>query len=476
MKAFTSKIRRPNLFSKLPILVLALLFITFSCSNEDAEIIDIEAQGPSIVEVLATYNQADGTSAKVASSKYSDTEPTFEILSVALAKTKLASTVSRNRLTVFAPTDKAFEAIGLNKKNIANVPGIVEILLYHVVGEPALSTQLVSGPVPTVQGANVIVNVDGDNVLINNSIVTIADIKARNGVIHAIDNVLSIPTLNLVDLAISLNPEFSVLVEAVTKAGLGATLAEGGPFTVFAPTNQAFIDFLGVADVDAATSVVKSLSPEDLIPILLYHVLDGYAFSNQLSNGFVPTLNAAAVNVNLDMAPMVYINESKVIAANVQATNGVVHGIDKVLLPPTMNLVEKASSFAPEFSVLLAAATKAGLAGVLMGDGPYEQLTVFAPTNQAFIDFLGVADVDAAIATVNTLSAEALAPILLYHVVEGRVYSSDLSSGSVTTLNGDFNLDLSTFKINNKVNLVPTLLNVQATNGVIHVIDAVITP
>ena len=176
------------------------------------------------------------------------------------------------------------------------------------------------------------------------------------------------------------------------------------------------------------------------------------------------------------MAPEVYVNDSKVLATDVQATNGLIHVIDKVLLPPTLNLVETAASYDNEFTVLLAAATKAGLADVLMGNGPYAQLTVFAPTDQAFINFLGVANAEEAIAAIDTLTADDLAPILLYHVVEGRVYSSDLASGPVTTLNGDFNLDLSDLSINGSVNLVPELLNVQATNGVIHVINGVLTP
>ena len=471
MKTTNVKAKVPSRFLRFTLLSFSLLLLNFSCSNEDAEMLEPQNMEPNIVEVLESYNRTTAAQ-KSSDDKYSDSEPTFEILSVALAKTKLASTVSRNRLTVFAPTDKAFEAIGLNKKNIADVPGIVDILLYHVVGQPVYSSDLSSGPVETVQGTDVIVNVDGDNVLVNNAIVTIADIKARNGVIHVLDSVLSIPSLNLVELALSQDPEFSILVEAVTKAGLGAVLAEGGPFTVFAPTNQAFIDLLEATPFTSLEDV-----PMDLLKqILLYHVVDGYAFSNQLANGFVPTLNGAAVQVNLDMAPMVYINDSNVIIPNVQATNGVVHAIDKVLMPPTMNLVELASSFDPEFSLLLQAATTAGLAGVLSGDGPYEQLTVFAPTNAAFLNLLGLTDIEEAKAVISGLDVTTLTNILLYHVVEGRVYSSDLSSGAVSTLNGDFDLDLGTLTIDDNASLVPSLLNVQATNGVIHVIDAVLMP
>ncbi|GAA4281679.1 fasciclin domain-containing protein [Gaetbulibacter aestuarii] len=465
--------------------MISLLLFTFSCSEEPVNNAPVNEQEPSIVETLASFN---ATAKHGKSKSYSDDEddadddnysedgPTFEILSLALAKTKLASVVSKNRLTVFAPTDEAFMAAGITKQNVADIPNIKNILLYHVLPQTVFSYDLSSGPVTTVEGTDVVVNVSDMGVMVNDAQVTMADIEARNGVIHVINKVLTLPSGNLVETALSQAPEFSVLVHAVQKAGLVETLANGGPFTVFAPTNQAFIDFLGVTDADEAMATIDGLDADTVGSILLYHVLPGYVFSFQLSNGFATTANGAAVNVNLDMAPKVYINDSEVIGANVQATNGLIHVIDKVLVPPTLNLVDTAASYDPEFSVLLAAATKAGLVDVLKGEGPYPQLTVFAPTNQAFIDLLEVADADEAIAAIDGLPVEAVQSILLYHVVEGRVYSSDLMSGPVTTLNGDFNLDLGTLTINGSVQLVPELLNVQATNGVIHVINGVLTP
>ena len=470
MKTQLVKTRRPNLF-KLPILVFALALFTFSCSNEDAEVLEIEAEGTSIVELLESYNLGGATS-KSSNSKSSDYEPTFEVLSKALARTKLASTVSRNRLTVFAPTDKAFAELGLTTKNITTVDNLAEILLYHVVGMPVYSNDLMNGPVETVNGNVVNVNLE-NGVMINDANVTIADLKARNGVIHVIDSVLFPPTMSIAGIA-DTNDNFSILYDAVAKAGLGGTLTTGGPFTVFAPTNQAFIDLLEASeDFNSLDDI-----PVDLLKqILLYHVVNGYVFSNQLSDGFVPTLNGAAVQV--DLASGVMINDADVIAANVQATNGVIHGINKVLMPPTMNLVGTASSFAPEFSVLIAAATKAGLAGVLSGDGPYEQLTVFAPTNQAFLNFLDASEDYDSLDDFDTEEDIALlTSILLYHVAEGRIYSSDLSDGPVNTLGGSF--DLSGLGITTSsmgtANLDPSLLNVQATNGVIHVLDAVLMP
>ncbi|MFH6767311.1 fasciclin domain-containing protein [Gaetbulibacter aquiaggeris] len=461
-------------FLKLPTLLLFVLSLfTISCNTEDTDIIETTGLQPTIVEVLEAFgSESTVTDAEFGKSKVK--KPTFKTLNVALAQTGLAGTVSSKRLTVFAPTDAAFAKYGLNQKNIVSELGVetlTSILLYHVVSGTIFSGDLpVNGFVPTLNGAFVEVNVNS-GVTINNATVIIADREARNGVIHAIDDVLFPPTNNLVALASSFDPEFSVLLAAATNAGLADTLAKNGPYTVFAPTNQAFMDFFKVASVEAAIDVVNGLTAEDLAPILLYHVVDGVVFSTNLSNGFVPTLNGAAVNVTLDSGVM--INDANVIGANVQATNGVVHVIDKVLLPPSSNLVDLASSFDPEFSVLLAAATKAGLADTLTNDGPF---TVFAPTNQAFMDFFKVASVEAAIDAVNGLTAEDLAPILLYHVVAGRVYSSDLSSGPVTTLYGSFDLNLDTLTIDDNAMLVPGLLNVQATNGVIHVIDSVLIP
>ncbi|TWO33065.1 fasciclin domain-containing protein [Seonamhaeicola sediminis] len=448
-----------------------LFFVIFSCSNEEVDNINSNLDLPNIVEVLQNYSTEQGISEKI-SNKDGYDEPTFDVLSKALARTKLASTVSRNRLTVFAPTDKAFAALGITTKNVTEVENLADILLYHAVGMPVYSNQLENGPVPTVNGADVIINID-NGVLVNNAMVTMADLKARNGVIHVIDSVLFPPSMTTAEIA-STNPDFSVLLEAAVHAGLAGGLTDDIPETVFAPTNKAFMDFLGVMDEATAISTIQSLDPMVVGDILKYHIVGGYVFSNQLSNGFVPTANGAAVEVDLSMGVM--INDANVVMPNVQSTNGVIHVIDKVLSPPTMNLVETASSFTPEFSLLLEAATSAGLAGVLMGEGPYDQLTVFAPTNQAFLNFLNLTDIEEAKTVIQGLDTTLLTNILLYHVVEGRVYSSDLSSGPVTTLNGTFNLDLGNLTIDGNAMLKPSLLNVQATNGVIHVIDAVLVP
>jgi transforming growth factor-beta-induced protein len=169
----------------------------------------------------------------------------------------------------------------------------------------------------------------------------------------------------------------------------------------------------------------------------------------------------------------VKINNAMVTRADIKSNNGIIHAIDQVILPPTENLVGLAQSLDPEFSLLIAAVTKANLGGVLSEGGVF---TVFAPTNNAFLALLE----ELKLSSLDDIPMGLLTEVLLYHVVEGRVYSSDLENGSVTTLNGTFNINLNNLKItdsnNREASLIPSLLNVQATNGVVHVIDKVILP
>jgi transforming growth factor-beta-induced protein len=268
-------------------------------------------------------------------------------------------------------------------------------------------------------------------------------------------------------------PTFFNLTIALVKTNLLSTVARN-QLTVLAPSDEAFEKLFKELGVRG----IRDLSAEQLKPILLYHVIQGKVFSSQLKPGFVPTLNGAAVEVKLDGGVM--FNDANVVFANIRALNGVIHVIDKVLLPPTENLVEKALSYDPEFSILVQAVIAANLADVLATGGPF---TVFAPTNAAFVALLGELGYESLNALVDAIGLDGLTKVLLYHVVDGRVYSSDLPAGplSVKTLSGDsFTVDASMLKITDlngrDAGLIPSLLNVQATNGVIHVIDRVILP
>lgn len=261
-------------------------------------------------------------------------------------------------------------------------------------------------------------------------------------------------------------PRFNTLLTALFKTRLISTVAKS-ELTIFAPTDEAFAK-LGLNPRNIG-------SVPNLKEILLYHVVSGRVYSKDLKNGFTATLNGAAVEVKLEDGVM--INNADVIYANIRAFNGVIHVIDEVLLPPTKNIVELAQSFAPEFSILVDAVVKAGLAETLT-KGSY---TVFAPTNAAFVKLLEERKVSSLEDLIKKIGIDGLKNVLLYHVVGGRVYSSDLVSGPVKAANGSsFNVNVSNLTItdaNLRVSsLVPSLLNVQATNGVIHVIDRVILP
>jgi transforming growth factor-beta-induced protein len=261
----------------------------------------------------------------------------------------------------------------------------------------------------------------------------------------------------------SADPQFSILVEALTKADLVTTLSMSGTYTVFAPTNAAFTALfsqLGVSGID-------QLSADALRPILLYHVLGTKAVSSGLSSGYVSTLSPAVggrfVSLKVDVASGVKLNSaSNVTAADIQASNGVIHVIDKVLLPPTVADLAVANS---SFTTLVSALSGAGLVPAL--SDPKATLTVFAPTNDAFAQLTSV--------------PEDLKPILLYHVLGSTVYASQVATGYAKTLSAYMTNPMDIYintasgvKINNSATVV--LADVVGTNGVIHVIDKVLLP
>ena len=255
------------------------------------------------------------------------------------------------------------------------------------------------------------------------------------------------------------------LVAALAHAGLVDTLSDAGPFTVFAPTDQAFTD----AGIDLANFNTDEAN-QTLVDILTYHVISGEVLSSALTDGMsVETLNGD--NVTIGVGDNVTVNDATVTLADVVSSNGVIHVIDKVLMPPedVPGDIPTIASSTGVHNVLVDAVIQAGLLTTLSGEGPF---TVFAPTDQAFID----AGIDLADFTGEDGIA-ALGNVLAYHVTMGTVLSSDLSDGQlVTTLNQQ----------QVRVGVTPggvivndasvTQADVIASNGVIHVIDKVLTP
>jgi uncharacterized surface protein with fasciclin (FAS1) repeats len=277
----------------------------------------------------------------------------------------------------------------------------------------------------------------------------------------------------------SSNADFSLLVEALTKADLATTLKGVGPYTVFAPTNSAFTAFLKTTPYTS----IKDVPKEALTQILLNHVVSGAVKSTDLKTGYIKTLAKGGASTTNTLS--MYVNTSsgvklngiaKVITPDIIATNGVIHVVDAVIGLPT--IVDHAVAN-PNFTTLVAALTynpASGFAGILSGTAS-SPFTVFAPTNDAFGAFLS----ETGFSGLAAIPANVLEKTLKYHVVAGaNVQSTQLTNDQV----------VSTFSGQNvTVKFTPTRLldvsgrncniiavDVQCSNGIIHVLDKVLLP
>ncbi len=265
---------------------------------------------------------------------------------------------------------------------------------------------------------------------------------------------------SIVDIAVE-DGRFTTLVAAVQAAGLAETLSGEGPFTVFAPTDDAFAA-LPAGTVDALLADIPALTD-----ILLYHVLEGKVMSSDVvALSSAKTIQGQYIDIKVEDGK-VMIDNAQVIITDIEAVNGVIHVIDAVILPETRDIVDIAVEDG-RFTTLVAAVQAAGLVDALKGEGP---LTVFAPTDDAFAA-LPAGTVEALLADIP-----ALTDILLYHVAEGKVMAADVVElSNVKTLQGqyaDIKVEDGKVMIDNAQVIIT---DIEASNGVIHVIDAVILP
>lgn len=287
------------------------------------------------------------------------------------------------------------------------------------------------------------------------------------------DNVAPTVTANIVQLA-QATPSLSILVEAVIAADLVGTLSAAGPYTVFAPNNDAF----GLLLTELKVSKAALLADKPLLTaVLTYHVLGAKVEKAGIPLGKAITPLQKSVFKIEAPAGVLTITDgrgrtSKILATDVQATNGVVHIIDRVILPANLDIVQTAQSLPTTFSLLVEAVIAAGLAPTLSGTGPF---TVFAPNDAAFTAALTELNITKAALFGNV---PLLAKILKYHVVNGRVLKADIPATPIPTVQGEtFTISLGTGAVITdqqlrKTNIIAT--DVFATNGVIHVIDRVI--
>jgi transforming growth factor-beta-induced protein len=408
-------------------------------------------------------------------------DPELTTLTTLITGLKLTRALSfHGPYTVFAPTDEAFleGLVSLGAEDGYLSAHLASTLLtYHVVHGIYSAADIVDGlELTTAQGEKIVFSFKGDIPQVNGEDIVATDILANNGIVHKIDSLLIPKSViapveqTIVDVALSNSDTFSTLVDFVVQADLVAPLSSTQGITVFAPTNDAF-----AALASAAPDVVANLQTKEwsthLQDVLLYHVLPVEVPSSAVTDGLATTaLNGEDLSFDVNGDGIFVNSNSAVVIADVGASNGVIHAIDSVLIPSWVSnsIVDRAVG-SPALTTLVDLVVGAGLAGTLSGAGPF---TVFAPTNDAFLEFLGN-DFDAA----GSLDIDFVASILKYHVVPGIYSAADIANGlSLTTVQGEdivFSLMGSTAMVNGETIVAADIL---ANNGIVHVIDGVLIP
>ncbi len=298
------------------------------------------ASAPLAVQAAPAKQAAKPTTTTTATAKSTIVETavaagSFKTLVAAVQAAGLVETLNgAGPFTVFAPTDEAFAKLPAGTLEMLlkpeNKAKLASILTYHVVPGAVKAADVVKlKTAGTVNGQRVDIKVDGGKVTVDGANVVTTDIACSNGVIHVIDTVILPVDGTIVDVAVK-NGSFNTLVAAVKAAGLVETLSGKGPFTVLAPTDAAF------AKLPAGTleMLLKPENKQQLVDILTYHVVPGVAAYSDavVKMTEVPTVLGSSIAVKV-VNGKVMLNGATVVAADVEATNGVIHAVDTVILP-----------------------------------------------------------------------------------------------------------------------------------------------
>lgn len=442
-----------GIFKKLPgsLLLAIIVLVAFTGCSDDDPVSDPPVE--SDLNIVETAAEAGN----------------FTILLEAATDLGLAEFLSDEELTVFAPTDAAFEALPDGVLESLTPQQLETILTFHLLEGTVLS-EAISEQQDAVSflGERLLLQRSGSAVTVNGSAqVTGADIVASNGVIHAVDEVLipaeiraELGLSNIIDVARGADG-FDIVLGAIDDTGLTTTLKYLGPFTVFPPNDEAF-ENLGL-------DVVESLSAEQLTEILSYHVLAATVLSTDLgSEQAVESLTGEDLFITTDNGSVTINGTANVVLANVEAANGVIHAVDTVLLPDAYGTVVDNAVKRYDLSTLVELVIAQDLAGVLADTD--SEFTVFAPTNEAF---------DAISDIVAGLDDEQVTNTLLYHVLGDAVASGNLqASQNVATLNDgeEILVEVSNGTVTINGEAVVQIADVTGTNGIIHIIDSVLIP
>ncbi|MBT8248616.1 MAG: fasciclin domain-containing protein [Acidimicrobiia bacterium] len=331
-------------------LLLTISLVAAACGASDETSDTTEAPVTTVAETMEEEPMAEEMADIVDTAVAAGS---FTTLAAALDAAGLVDTLkSEGPFTVFAPTDAAFEKalvdLGMSAEELLASPDLGGILTYHVVSGKVMAADVLGldgQSVSTVNGADIMIGVDGDAVTVNGIAVTATDIEASNGVIHVLDGVL-LPDMmegeameeeasqeslaDIVDTAVAAG-SFNTLATALETAGLVDTLKSEGPFTVFAPTDEAFTQALA----DLGISAEELLADPNLGGILTYHVVSGSVTAADvigLDGQSVSTVNGADIMIEVD-GDVVTINGIEVVTTDILTSNGVIHVLDGVLLP-----------------------------------------------------------------------------------------------------------------------------------------------
>lgn len=441
-----------NTFFRPIILALVLLsvfgfFVSCDNNNSSAE----PDTAPDLLEVIQT-------------------DPDFSTLASVVEDLGLTEALTTQTLTVFAPTNAAFDAISDVIPTLTN-EDLTAIVQYHLTGGAILSTDLApSQDVEMLQGEETLIESGSSGVTINGSVQVVKpNLETTNGVIHGIDQIL-LPTEyrvalqgpSIVEVAEQAG-NFTTLLSLVETAGLTTTLKFKGPFTVFPPSDAAFTALGEEIDLNALAS-----DPAQVTNVLLYHVLSGEVLSTDLqAEQTVPSAYEEPLYITAGEQGVVVNGTANVVAADItDAANGVLHVVDSVLLPNEFQTIAGLVTKNYNLSTLLELVAQRPDVVALLND-PSLEFTVFAPTNEA---------IAAALEAYPDLTDQQITEILSYHVLTAAVLSSDLSDGqSVATFQGEeIVVSLGDGIQINSSNVITADLH--GVNGVVHIIDSVLLP
>ncbi|MFO8006990.1 MAG: fasciclin domain-containing protein [Candidatus Brocadiia bacterium] len=403
----------------------------------------------------------------------------FETLVTAVQAAGLADTLKGDGpFTVFAPTDDAFARLPAGTVEDLLKPSnrekLAAVLTYHVVNGKTMSSAILPS-VSSVETANGQQLPISYKLHVNDARVVTPDIQCSNGVIHVIDKVLMPPApeappqaADIVDTAVAAG-QFNTLVAAVKAAGLVETLKGEGPFTVFAPTDDAFAKL----PPETLQALLRPANKGKLTGILTYHVVPGRVMAADVVQlDSADTVHGAALTIAVGDGG-VRVGNAKVVKTDIECSNGVIHVIDTVLMPPAgakpageADIVDTAVA-AGQFNTLVKAVKTAGLVETLKSGGPF---TVFAPTDGAFSKL----PADTVADLLMPQSRGELTRILTYHVVPAKIRAADLLKvDSATTVHGaDLTFGLTVMPDDATV----TKADIECSNGVIHAVDTVMMP